>query len=174
MIRLSRQAALIKLNVLKRAFSEHVSANYEHRAKACATCETPGACCLDAHFVNVQISRLEADAIRQVIDELPDEKRTIVQQRIDGAIEQFDLAEGGDAFSQKFACPLFEKEVGCLVHGRAKPLACIAHACYERKEDPPPDNLLAEQEARVEDLNIKTYGRSLPWLPIPLAIRRRP
>lgn len=170
---LSRTRALEKLKRLKDDFGRHISERYEFRAKDCETCETKGACCLDAHFVNVHISRLEGEAIRGVLNELSDERRVAVDARIEETIRRYQLSTKGDTFKQTYACPLFEKEAGCLVHGRAKPLACIAHACYEKKEDLPPGELLAEQEARVDRLNELTYGHSQPWLPIPLAIRRR-
>jgi hypothetical protein len=158
---ISRSKALAELKQIKDDLRSNVESNYEHRAKSCATCETPGACCLDVHFVNVRISRLEAVAIREVLDILDPSHREVVDRRIN------ETRMVGD----KFACPLYEPKLGCLVHDKAKPLACIAHACYENKEDLPPDHLLTEQEARVEDLNIKTYGNSQPWLPIPLAIK---
>lgn len=73
---------------------------------------------------------------------------------------------------EHFACPLFERGVGCLVHEKAKPLACIAHACYEKQEDLPPESLLTEREGLIEKLNLRTYGSSKPWLPIPDALRK--
>src|SRR5262245_36024751 len=115
---LSETRALEKLHELKSEFAEHIREDYEHRAKSCVTCKTPGACCLDAHFVNVRITRLEAVAIRRVIDELldPDE----VMARAEETIEKFGLENGFDFY----ACPLFEKGIGCLVHERGKPLPC--------------------------------------------------
>ena len=170
---LSRTKTLEKLRKLKDDFGSYISEHYEFRAKDCASCETKGACCLDAHFVNVHISRLEGEAIRGVLNELSDERRVAVDARIEEKIRRYQLSTKGDTFKQAYACPLFEKEVGCLVHGKAKPLACIAHACYEKQEDLPPPQLLVEQEVRVDRLNELTYGRTQPWLPIPLAIRQR-
>ena len=66
---------------------------------------------------------------------------------------------------------LFEKGTGCLVHERGKPLPCIAHACYENKEDLPPGELVAEKEGLVEKLNELTYRKKTRWLPLPIAIR---
>ena len=57
---LSEKQALIKLRELKNDLRANIKQNYEHRAKDCGTCETKGACCLDAHFVNVHITKLEA------------------------------------------------------------------------------------------------------------------
>ena len=141
------------------------------KAKSCITCETPGACCLDAHFVNVRISQLEAKAIGEVLNDLPKERRDLVYGRVDQTIEQFGLAAGED---NTYACPLFEKGTGCLVHSQAKPLPCIQHACYENEKDLPPDELLAEQEGQVDVLNRKVYGRAASLIPLPLAISRRP
>ena len=75
---LSETKAIEVVNRLKREFAASIRENYEHRAKSCLTCETPGVCCTDAHFVNVRISRLEAAAIRNVIGNLPGEERTAV------------------------------------------------------------------------------------------------
>ena len=156
---------------LKDDFKSHISDTFEHRAKSCLTCETQGACCLDAHFVNVHISRLEAVAIRRKIETFSQERRSAINTRVEATIEKYALTTEGDTFAQTFACPLFEKGIGCLVHNTAKPLACITHACYDNEKDLPPGHLQAEQEAIVDDLNTQTYGRPQTWLPLPLAIR---
>ena len=165
---LGRTKALIRLAEMRDAFRSHIAATYEHRAKSCDTCETKGACCLDAHFVNVRISRLDAEAVGAVIDRLPLAKREAVLERVHSAIETFRLEQDG----QTYACPLYDRAVGCLVHDEAKPFACIAHACYEKEEDLPPGHLLSEQEGLIDELNVRTYGRSESWLPIPVAIMR--
>ncbi|MGE3466030.1 MAG: hypothetical protein AB7J13_03780 [Pyrinomonadaceae bacterium] len=167
----SKKKALSKLGEIRDALAATVRREYEHRAAPCLTCRTPGACCLDAHFVNVHISRLEADAIRGEISKLPERLRSTVETRIADSIREYGLTADGDTFDQKFACPLYERGVGCLVHHTAKPLACITHACYESESDMPPDSLLADHELRVDALNERTYGRGRRWLPIPLAIR---
>ena len=168
---LTEKTALERLRKLKDNFRSDIAAKFEHRAKSCLTCETKGACCVDAHFVNVHISRLEAVAIREVIEAFPTELRARVRSRIDNAIVDYSLSAEGDTYSQTFACPLFEKGVGCLVHSQGKPLACITHACYENEADLPPGHMLAEQEGLVDELNTRTYGRPQRWLPLPLAIR---
>jgi hypothetical protein len=165
---ISRTTALLRLAELRDAFRSHIAANFEHRAKSCGTCATRGACCLDAHFVNVRISRLDAEAVNYAINRLPAPKRVVVLGRAEQAIETFHLEENG----RTYACPLYDPDAGCLVHEEAKPFACIAHACYENREDIPPDHLLTEQEGLVDDLNVHSYGRSQPWLPIPVAIMR--
>jgi len=170
---ISEKKALGKLQSIKSAFTEGIRTVFEHRAKSCSICKTPGACCLDAHFVNVRITRLEAVAIHERIDQLLPEHRKAVYSRIDDVIEKYHLSDGDDAGPQTYACPLFEREVGCLVHGYGKPLPCIAHACYERKEDLPPDELLTEREFEVDKLNERVYGKPAEWLPLPLALRRR-
>jgi hypothetical protein len=168
---LSERQAFEKLRALQAEFEENIRRNYEDKAKPCITCETPGACCLDEHFVNVHISRLEAEAIRRKLDSLEPEKRNEIYSRIEAAIERYELSPDGDIFERKFACPLFEKGIGCLVHNDGKPAACVMHACYENEADLPPHHLQSEQEMRIDRLNERTYGRSQPWLPIPLAIR---
>jgi len=166
---ISETHALEKLHEIKSDFAMRIRRDYEHSAKSCATCETPGACCLDAHFVNVHISRLEAVAIRKVVDDLSTELREKVLTRIDRAIETYQLKTDSD---NTYACPLFEKGIGCLVHDRGKPLPCIAHACYEKKEDLPPDSLLVEREALVDRLNEAVYKRPATWMSLPLALVR--
>ncbi|MFZ1701225.1 MAG: hypothetical protein WBO10_14780 [Pyrinomonadaceae bacterium] len=173
MKRYSRKRALTKLEEIRNDLAEAVRRDFEHKAASCLTCTTPGACCLDAHFVNVHISRLESEAIKNALACLPQDLRERVETRIDASIRDHALTAVGDTFDQKYACPLYEKGVGCLVHHTAKPLPCITHACYESKSDMPPDSLLAEHELRVDRLNEMTYGREHRWLPIPLAIARR-
>ena len=168
---LSQTQALAKLHELKTEFASKIRRDYEHRAKSCDTCSTPGACCLDAHFVNVHITLLEAVAIGRVIDRFPAAKKSQIVQRVEETIPEYGLSEEGDTFANTYACPLFEKGIGCLVHRDAKPLPCITHACYENRNDLPPDELLAEQEGRVAKLNELTYRKPARWLPLPVAIR---
>jgi hypothetical protein len=168
---LGKETSLAELKKRKDDFREKISAGYEHKAKDCGSCETFGACCLDAHFVNVHITELEAEAIGRVLESLPPIRRAAVKTRIDDAIETYRLTTTGDTFSTTFACPLFEKTNGCLVHDEGKPLACINHACYENKEYLPPDELMEEAMETVERLNARTFRRPAKWLPLPLALR---
>ncbi|HLA94204.1 MAG TPA: hypothetical protein VK612_00680 [Pyrinomonadaceae bacterium] len=168
---LPKNAGLERLSQLRSEFAERIREGYENKARSCAVCTTPGACCLDEHFVNVHISRLEAAAIAQRINKLPEAKRDEVYARVEAAISRYGL-EDGDTFSRTFACPLYERGTGCLVHDTAKPLPCIAHACYDKKEDLPPGELLAEQEIRIDALNRRVYGKHSKCLPLPVAIRR--
>ena len=165
---ISESKALRELQGIKDAFAQMIRDGFEHRAKSCSTCETPGACCLDAHFVNVRITRLEARAIIERLERLSHQHRNAVHERISNTIEKYDLLEDSH---QTYACPLFEKQTGCLVHEYGKPLPCIVHACYERKTDLPPDELLTEREIEVDKLNQRTFGRS-DLMPLPLAIAR--
>ena len=167
---LSQQKALERLARLKSDFKSQISNAYEHRAKSCLTCETQGACCLDAHFVNVHISRLEAAAIRQTLATFSEAGQVAINARVNAAIQKYSLSAEGDTYAQTFACPLFERGVGCLVHNSGKPLACITHACYENSADLPPDEIQTEQENRVDNLNEQTYGRTQAWLPLPVAL----
>ncbi len=169
---LSEKQALAKLRVIRDSFAQRIRDDYEYKALSCLTCATPGACCLDAHFVNVHISTLEAVAIRSRLADLPTEQQAAVTLRIDRAISEYGLSADGDTFEKKFACPLFEKRVGCLVHDDGKPVACTVHACYENETDLPPDEMQCEQERKIDDLNARTYGRRDQWLPLPLAIKK--
>ncbi len=168
MKKLTEKQALEKLKNVKDDFRESIKTNYEPRAKDCLTCETKGACCLDAHFVNVHITRLEAVTILKTLEKLPEEKLREIFERTEKTIEKYDLKSSGDTFSKTFACPLFEKETGCPVHFEGKPAPCIQHACYENKEDLPPDELQENVERQIERLNTRTYGNAWNWLPLPV------
>ncbi len=161
--------ALDELGKLKRDYRDFIKTNYEHRAQNCAICPVQGACCLDAHFVNVHITRLEAAAIRKTLGKLSAEKQKEIYRRAQEAVEKYDLKTTGDTFARTFACPLFETGVGCLVHSESKPAACISHACYENKADLPPEFFQAEIENKIERLNKRVYRRNaLTWLPLPV------
>jgi hypothetical protein len=170
---LSETRALERLQTLKTNFAARIKTDYEDKAKSCVTCETPGACCLDAHFVNVHITRLEAVAISNAIGKLSEEAQTKVYKRVEDTISRYELSSEGDTFAKTYACPLFEKGIGCLVHHEGKPLPCITHACYENRKDLPPDELVAEQEGLVGRLNEITYRKPAAWLPLPIAIRKK-
>jgi len=152
-------------------FARVIRDRYEHVAQPCSSCLTPGACCLDEHFVNVRITRLEAAAIKRRLAELPQDLQAKVEERTEAAIEKYGLDRPDEYGAKTYACPLFEQGVGCLVHDHAKPLPCINHACYDRKEDLPPDELLDERELEIDQLNQRTYGES-HLVPIPVAISK--
>ena len=119
---ISERKALRKLKVIKDELKADVAERFEHRAKSCESCETPGACCLDAHFVNVHVSRLEAKAIKAVLGSLTVEKRNQVYGKIVSAIERYGLTSDSGSFDRTYACPLFEPGIGCLVHDEGKPV----------------------------------------------------
>ena len=158
---ISESLAIENVRKIREDFRSLIERRFEHRAKPCSTCETPGVCCLDEHFVNVRISRLEAAAIRKAVAGLDEETQTAVETRL----------EKIDPGAEFYACPLYQAGVGCLVHESAKPLPCIAHACYEKREDLPPDELLAMREATIDRLNQRVYGRSQRLKPIHAALR---
>lgn len=165
---LSELKALARLEKVKSEYRSVIQNGYERKAKNCLTCEVQGVCCTDAHFVNVHITRLEAAAIRQTLSKLDEKRQREIFERAERAIEKYNLKNSGDSFKQTFACPLFEKGIGCLVHKSAKPVPCIQHACYENLEDLPPDELQTENESSIERLNAKTYGKNWSWLPLPV------
>ncbi|MEQ1923979.1 MAG: hypothetical protein ABL952_15845 [Pyrinomonadaceae bacterium] len=169
---ISEQNALAKLDTVRSDFRAMIEQQYEHRAKPCAVCETPGACCLDEHFVNVHVSRLEAVAMRSAIADLPIQTQKAIRERTTKTIEKYKLDEAIDTRTATYACPLFEKGTGCLVHDTAKPLPCIMHACYSSEADLPPDELLDEAELAVNKLNARTFGHTTEHLPIPMAIAK--
>lgn len=170
MKKLAETKALNELQKLKTAYQSFIKTNYEHKAASCAICPTRGACCLDAHFVNIHITRLEAVAIGRNLENLAEEKQREIYARAAEAIEKYDLKSEGDTFQKTYACPLFEKKVGCLVHSSGKPAPCISHACYENQADLPPDFLQEELETNIEKLNKKTYGGNSTLLPLPVRL----
>jgi hypothetical protein len=169
---ISEKEGIDRLAAIRVRFGERMRTEYEHAALPCSVCPTPGACCLDEHFVNVRIARLEAAAIRKVLAAMPEDQRRKVEDRIEAAVTRYKLDEALDP-ETTYACPLFEKGVGCLVHAAAKPLPCIAHACYERDEDLPPDEILNEAELLIDKLNERVYREPSELLPIPYAIIAR-
>lgn len=164
---LSETKALSLLSGIREGLRKRLRSDHEYKAKNCLTCPEKGVCCTDRHFVNVRITRLEANAICRVIAELDEELREKVVRRISDAAEIM-TASGGF-----FSCPLFEKNFGCLVHRTAKPLPCIFHACYENFEDLPPQSLLDEAEAKLSRLNKKVYGSEPVAVSLPAALATR-
>ncbi len=161
---------LKELKKLKTAYQNFIKTRYEPEAQDCQTCPTKGACCIDAHFVNVHITKLEAVAIGEALGKLSAEKQAKIYGRAEETVEKYNLKTSGDTFEQTFACPLFEKGVGCLVHFEGKPAPCISHACYENEEDLPPENLQEAIENKIERLNRRTYGNASMWLPLPVRL----
>jgi len=159
---------LNELKKLKTAYQNFIKTRYELNAQDCQTCPTKGACCIDAHFVNVHITKLEATAIGETLGKLSAEKQAKIYRRAAETVEKYNLKCSGDTFAQTFACPLFEKGTGCLIHFEGKPSPCISHACYENEEDLPPEILQQQTEMSIERLNNRTYGKSWTWLPLPV------
>jgi hypothetical protein len=167
---MDEQEALAELRHVKDSYRRFIRDNFESAAQDCGTCPTFGDCCTDAHFVNVHITRLEAVAIRETLNQLPESAKQTVYERIANTIEKYKLKDDGDTFDKTYACPLFEPKIGCLVHTEAKPAPCIQHACYERAEDLPPQCLQDNAERKIERLNQNLYGEDWCWLPLPVQL----
>ncbi|MDQ4122279.1 MAG: hypothetical protein M3209_12640 [Acidobacteriota bacterium] len=171
---MNESEAIAELRRVKTAYQKFIRDNFEFSAKDCGTCTTFGVCCTDAHFVNVHITRLEAVAIRESIisnPNLSEEEKQSVFNRTGETVEKYDLKDTGETFSQTFACPLFDRKLGCLVHNDgAKPAPCIQHACYENKQDLPPDCLQDAVEDKIEKLNRAVYGKDWRWLQLPILL----
>lgn len=170
---ISETAGIQRLAKIRSDFADEIRQGHEYRAMPCAKCPTPGICCQDAHFVNVRITRLEAAAITRSLAELGPEKAASVHDRAIVAVDTYSLDRPEANASGTYACPLFEKGTGCLVHSTAKPLPCISHACYDDPADLPPDELLASREEQIIRLDRQVYGRTSTALPLPLAILDR-
>lgn len=165
----SERKALEQLAVLKSKFRNIIKDKYEFRAKDCKNCSAE--CCLDANFVNVHITKLEAILIVKYLEKkLDKEKLEQLKKHVEQTVIRYRLDSDAETSSKTFACPFFEKTVGCLIH-EIKPLACIQHACYEKREHLPPEDLQAEFERGIEHLNEKTYGKPATWLPLPTWIK---
>lgn len=167
---IAQSSAVERLADIRDEFGAEIRGNYEQNAKPCSACVSPGICCRDAHFVNVRITRLEAAAINSALESLGQERRDAIKARVKDTVARYELSGDPTDILKTYACPLFEPAIGCLVHHTAKPLPCIAHACYENKEDLPPDELLTESEKQIQQLNRRVYGRELAALPLPVAI----
>ncbi len=167
---ISQSSAVERLADIRDEFAAEIRGNYEQNAKPCSSCVSPGICCRDAHFVNVRITRLEAAAINSALESLGQEQRDAINTRVKDTVARYELSGDPTDILKTYACPLFEPAIGCLVHHTAKPLPCIAHACYENKEDLPPDELLTESEEQIQQLNRRVYGREQAALPLPVAI----
>ncbi|NOT47933.1 MAG: hypothetical protein HOP17_09335 [Acidobacteria bacterium] len=169
---ISETAGIEKLADIRSEFTSEIRGSYEHKARPCSACDSPGICCRDAHFVNVRITRLEAAGIDSVLKSLGPGRRNSVHARVDQTIATYRLTDDDGGEPKTYACPLFESGTGCLVHETAKPLPCIAHACYDDPGDLPPDELLVERETEIFKLNRLVYGKDIACSPIPLAIAR--
>ena len=168
---MEEQEALTELRRAKDSYRRFIRDNFESAAQDCGACSTFGACCTDAHFVNVQITPLEAVAIRETLRrKLNAEELQKIDERIAGTIEKYELNATGDTLTQTYACPLFEPKIGCLVHNEAKPAPCIQHACYKQQGDLPPQCLQDNAERKIERLNRELYGEDWRWLPIPVQL----
>lgn len=166
---ISEKTALEKLEKLSADFRRHIKNEFEYKAKDCSVCQTPGSCCKDEHFVNVQISKLEAVHIFNEIEKLPIVTRTAINERIRNTAD--DLKKNPE--NETFACPLYENNIGCIIHDAVKPVPCVQHACYENREDLPPDEIQFEQERAIARLNRSVYGKDLATLPLPLALANK-
>jgi hypothetical protein len=158
-LKITRERALVRLRRLKDGFSSYIAAKYAWRAKDCGACPAP--CCGDAEFVNVNITRLEGEAIMRTLANSPrftPERRAIVVARAREAVRRYELDRTDDTFSKTYACPLFEPRKGCLVHYKAKPAPCTQHGCYDRWQDLPDELELGRVERRVAALNRDVYG----------------
>ena len=163
----SEKEGLNAVESLRNDFREIIESTYESKAKDCLTCEVQGICCTDEHFVNVQITRLDAEAIGESLLKMSSNTYEKVISRNKTALRS--LQNNPEA---TYSCPLFEPNIGCLVHETAKPFACINHACYESPDDLPPDELLETVESKLNKLNDRVYRSNWSWLPIPLWIER--
>ena len=153
------ERALTRLKRIKDGFRTYIGQRYAWRARDCSVCPTP--CCRDAEFVNVNITRLEGEAIMRTLAASPritPEHRVQIVDRARRAVRDYGLDEAEDTFSRTYACPLFEPKRGCLVHYKAKPAPCVQHGCYDDWRDLPDEIELRRVERRVARLNRAVYG----------------
>lgn len=156
---LTKDEALTRLKRIKDGFAAYIATRFATRAKDCGSCPAP--CCGDAEFVNVNITRLEGEAIMRTLANSPRitaEHRAEIVARARRAVRDYGLDRTTDTFSRTYACPLFEPKKGCLVHYKAKPAPCTQHGCYEDWRDLPDEIELRRVERRVANLNRDVYG----------------
>ncbi|MBX7221697.1 MAG: hypothetical protein K1Y36_17225 [Blastocatellia bacterium] len=167
--KLTENRALVQLREIKQGFARYIDRNFGRFAEDCSKCTTP--CCADAQFVNINITRLEARAMIETLRESskygPD-KVAEVLDRAQATATTYGLSEEGDTFEKTYACPLFEKGVGCLVHWKAKPAPCIQHGCYENWQHLPEAGTLRRVERTVARLNEQVYEKPVEFLTIPV------
>ena len=157
--KLTRDRALARLKAVKDRFSAYIGARYASKAKDCGSCATP--CCADDEFVNVNITRLEGEAIMRTIRLSPrvsPARREEIIGNARAAVRRYGLDRAADTFATTYACPLYEPGRGCLVHYKAKPAPCTQHGCYEEWQDLPDELELRRTERRVAALNRELYG----------------
>lgn len=172
-MKMDESEALGELRRVKDSYRKFIRDNFEDAAEDCNACPSFGACCTDAHFVNVHITPLEAVAIRKTLRaKLSAEELQKIDERVAQTIKKYNLKDNSETFEQTYACPLFEPKVGCLVHSEAKPAACIQHACYKQEKDLPPQCLQDNAERRIEKLNREVYGEDWSWLPLPIQLSK--
>lgn len=155
----TREQALVQIKRLKDGFSAYIATRFAWKAVDCGSCPAP--CCGDAEFVNVNITRLEGEAIMRTLENSPrispEHRRRIIERARD-AVDRYGLDRTSDTFSTTYACPLFEPGRGCLVHYKAKPAPCIQHGCYDDWRDLPDEIELHRVEQRVARWNADVFG----------------
>lgn len=155
----TKEEALARLKRFKDGFAAYIASRFAWKAKDCGTCPAP--CCGDAEFVNVNITRLEGEAILRTLAASPritPEHREEIVDRARRAVRDYGLDDAEDTFSRTYACPLFEPKRGCIVHYKAKPAPCVQHGCYDDWRDLPDELELRRVERRVARLNRDVYG----------------
>jgi hypothetical protein len=173
MRKISEAQALVQLRRRKQQFAAYIAQNYGEKALDCRQCST--ICCANDKFVNVNITRLEAIAIWRTLKNSPRITPQLFEKiltRVTAAIEQYRLSPYGDTFLQTYACPLFEKGIGCLVHWKAKPGPCIQHGCYQDWQDLPDTEAFSRVEQKVEKLNKTVYHQDWQYATIPVWLSR--
>lgn len=167
----SRTNGLVALTRVRDELRSAV-ARFEENAASCETCTTRGECCRDEHFVNVRVTAIEAEAIRSAVVALPTKLRDEVYARAEVAANALSTAANAGDDRQTYSCPLYDAELQCLVHTKAKPAACIVHACYESADDLPPDDLLETAERAAIEISRSVYGKDIAAVAIPFAIEQ--
>lgn len=166
------------------------SAEEEGRAVSCR--KGCGACCRQL----VPLAEMEAHQIREVLENLPEPRRTEVRARFDAAYrklsatglleklehpERFSLGEmqefGMEYFRQGIACPFLEEE-SCSIHPD-RPIACreylvtspAEHCAQPTAETVKCVELPGKISIALCRLTQDTSQRFIPWVPLILAPR---
>jgi Fe-S-cluster containining protein len=151
-----------------------------------------GACCRQI----VPISKPEAHRLREVVDEMPEERRAEILARFDAAHERLRAAGlmerlaarafaskpeaatfGLEYFAQGIACPFLENE-SCSIYAE-RPISCREYLVTSPAEScarPSPETVrCVPMPGRVSNsfspLGAQARERSAPWVPLILALR---
>ncbi len=185
------QRMLPVLQQMSNAFVDLAVRQVEAEGKTVQCKAGCGACCRQL----VPISRLEARQLSQLVDSMPEPRRTEIRRRFDDAVEKLNEAKllellqnpeqfsdeanasvGIDYFRLKIPCPFLEQE-SCSIH-LDRPIACREYLVTSPSEEcarPTPESVrqvpvLVQLSRATIRLSPQGTSRFIPYVPLVLAI----